>query len=179
MKLARNLILIGLLVALSVWLWRYFHPSPQDAIRRRLADVARTASYTEPGGLFARAAKAQKLASYFAPEIAVRIDLPDQTRHEAASRDEIMQRMLALRTFSRSFKLELLDPNITVGADGKSASVDLTLRAETPADQYQIVQEIKCTLRRIDGEWIIIRVETIRTLNRAPSPPRRGTPALA
>lgn len=179
MKLARRIILIGVVVALSVWLWRYFHPSPQDAIRRRLADVARTASYTEPGGLIARAAKAQKLASYFAPEVAVRIDLPDQSRHEAASRDEIMQRVLGLRSFFRSFKVELLDPNITVGADQKSAIVDLTLRVETPGDQYLIVQEIKCTLRQMDGEWIIIRVETVKTLNRAPTPRPHETPALA
>lgn len=179
MKLALRIVLFGIGVALSVWLWRYFHPSPQDAIRRRLADVARTASYTEPGGLIARAAKAQKLASYFAPEVAVRIDLPDQTRHEAASRDEIMQRMLVLRTFFRSFKVDLLDPNILLGADQKSASVDLTLRAKTAGDEFLIVQEIKCTLRQVDGEWIIIRVETVKTLNRAPTPRWRETPGFA
>lgn len=173
MKLALRIILFVIVAALGIWLWRYFHPTPQEAIRRRLADVARTASYTEPGGMIARAAKAQKLASYFAPEVAVRIDLPDQSRHEAATRDEIMQRVLGLRTFFRSFTVQLLDPNITVGADQKSAIVDLTLRAETAGDQYLIVQEIKCTMRQVDGEWIILRVDTVKTLNRAPTPRSR------
>jgi hypothetical protein len=179
MKLAGRIVLVVVVVALGLWLWRYFHPTPQEAIRRRLADLARAASYTEPGGLIARTAKAQRLAGYFAPEVAVRIDLPDQSRHEAASRDEIMRIAMALPTWFRSFKVAILDPNILLGADQKSASVDLTLRAETPGDQYLIVQEIKCTLRQVDGEWLILRVDTVRTLNRAPTPRARETPALA
>jgi hypothetical protein len=178
MKLALRVVLFLVVFALGVWLWRYFHPSPQEAIRRRLADVARAASYTEPGGMIGRAARAQKLAGYFAPEIAIRIDLPNQSSHEAASREEIMQTALRLRSVFQSFKVQLLDPNITVGADQKSAIVDLTLRAETPGDQFLVVQEIKCTLRQVDGEWIILRVDTVRTLNRAPTPRSREAPTL-
>lgn len=179
MKLALRITLVLLVVALGLWVWRYFHPSPQEAIRRRLADVARAASYTEPGGMIARAAKAQKLAGYFATEVSILIDLPGQSRHEAASRDEIMRSAIGTRNVFRSFKVQLLDPNITVGGDQKSAIVDLTLRVETPGDQYLIVQEIKCTLRQVDGEWIIVRVDTVKTLNRAPAPRSRETPALA
>ena len=179
MKFVARIILALLVVALGIWLWHYFHPTPQEAIRRRLADVARAASYTEPGGMIARAAKAQKLAGYFAPEVAVRIDLPGESRHEAASRDEIMRKAIGLRTWFHSFKIQLLDPNITIGADQKSAIVDLTFRAETAGDQYLVVQEIKCTLRQVEGEWIILRVDTVKTLNRAPTPRSRETPALA
>lgn len=178
MKIALRVISVLLVIALGIWLWRYFHPSPQEAIRRRLADVARAASFEEPGGMIARAAKAQKLASYFAPEVSIVVDLPGQSRHEAASRDEIMRHAIGLRSVFRSFKVQLLDPNITVGGDQKSASVDLTLRVETPGDQYLIVQEIKCTLRQVDGEWIILRVETVKTLNRAPTPRLTETPVL-
>ena len=126
-------------------------------------------SYKEPGGLIARAANAQKLAGYFAPEIAIRIDLPDQSRHEAASRDEIMRIAMSLPIRFRSFKVEILDPDILLGADQKSAIVDLTLRAGTAGDQYLVAQEIKCTMRQVDGEWIILRVDTVNTLNRAPT----------
>jgi len=177
-KIALRVILLLLVVALGVWLWRYFHPSPQEAIRRRLADVARAASYTEPGGMIARAAKAQKLAGYFATEVSILIDVPDQSHHEAASRDEIMRSAIGMRNVFRSFQVQLLDPNITVGGDQKSASVDLTLRVETPGDQYLIVQEIKCILRQVEGEWIILRVETVKTLNRAPTPSSPETPVL-
>jgi hypothetical protein len=83
-----------------------------------------------------------------------------------------------MRNVFRSFKVQLLDPNITVGGDQKSASVDLTLRVETPGDQYLIVQEIKCTLRQLDGEWIILRVDTVKTLNRAPTRRSTETPIL-
>lgn len=178
MKLALRIVLLATVVALGLWLWLYFHPSPEAAVRRRLAEVARAASYTEPGGLIARAARAQKLAGYFTPEVSIVIDLPGQSRHEAASRDDIMRNALGMRAYIQSLKVSLLDPDITIGADKKSALVDLTLRAETPGDQYLIVQEIKCTLREVDGEWLILRVETVRTLNRAPTPRSIDAPVL-
>jgi len=178
-KLALRIISVVVVVALGVWLWRYFHPTPEAAIRRRLADVARTVSYTGAEGFIARAAKAEKLTGYFAPEVVVRIDLPGQSRHEAASREEIMSIAMRLPTLFRSFKVALLDPNILLGADQKSAIVDLTLQAQTAGDEYLVVQEIKCTMRQVDGEWIILRVDTVKTLNRAPTPRWRGTPGLA
>ena len=31
-----------------------------------------------------------------------------------------------------------------------------------------VVQEAKFTMRAVDDDWLILRVETVRTLNRAP-----------
>ena len=57
--------------------------------------------------------------------------------------------------------------------------MELTLRAESAGDQYLVVQEMKFTLRKVDGEWLILRVETVKTLNRAPTLHRRDAPAWA
>jgi hypothetical protein len=48
----------------------YFNPGPEEAIRRRLADVASEVSFSRSGGMVARATHAQKLASYFGREVA-------------------------------------------------------------------------------------------------------------
>jgi len=179
MKRAGRIILLAVMVAGGCWLWRHFHPTPQEAIRRRIAEVAAAVSYTEPGGLIAQAVKAQKLAGYFAPEVTILIQVAGQSDYELASRGEIQRNALALRSRFHSLKVQLLDPNVLLGADQQSAIVDLTLRAETAGDEYLAVQEMKFTLRQVEGEWLIVRIETVKTLNRAPTPHARETPACA
>jgi hypothetical protein len=181
MKTVVRILLLVALVGGGVWLWMYFHPGPEETIRRRLADVAQEVSFSADEGMVAKAVHAQKLSSYFAPEVSLMIDLPEISSHEGMSRDEIMKFALALRssTFFRSLKVQCLDPVITLGADRKSAFVELTIRAETVGDKYLVVQEMKFTMKQVEGEWLIFRVETVKTLNRAPTPRQPGTPALA
>ena len=61
--------------------------------------------------------------------------------------------------------VEFLDINVTVEPDRKSAAADLTLKARVAGEKDLIVQELKFTLRKIDGTWLIIRVETVKTLS--------------
>ena len=83
------------------------------------------------------------------------------------SRDEISKFALEFRStpYFRSLKVQCLEPVIALGADQKSAIVDLTIRAETAGDKYLVVQEMKFTMKEVDGEWLILRVETVKTLN--------------
>jgi hypothetical protein len=180
MKIAIRFLLLAGLIGGGIWLWMYFHPGPEEAIRRRLADVAREVSFSGQEGMVARATHSQKLASYFGREVSLMIDLPELSSHEGMSRDEIAQLALMLRSSPafRSLKVQCLDPVITLGADGKSAIVELTIRAETVGDKYLVVQEMKFTMKEVDGEWLILRVDTVKTLNRAPAPRWGNTPAL-
>ncbi len=54
---------------------------------------------------------------------------------------------------------------LTIGPDKQSAVADFTVEARAGGDPDLIVQEMKFTLRKIDGQWLITRVETIRTLS--------------
>jgi len=165
MKMVVRVVLLAAVLGGGIWLWMYFHPGPEEAIRRRLADVAQEVSFKSGEGMLARTMHAQKLGGYFAREVSLLIDLPEISSHDSMSRDEISKFALALRSYFRSLKVQCLDPVITLGADRKSASVELTIRAETAGDKYLVVQEMKCTMKEVDGEWLILRVETVKTLN--------------
>jgi len=167
MKIAVRILLLAALIGGGIWLWTYFHPGPEKAIRRRLTEVAEQVSFNSGEGMVAKAMRSEKLASYFAREVSLMIDLPEISSHESMSRDEISKFALALRStpYFRSLKVQCLDPVIALGADQKSAIVDLTIRAETAGDKYLVVQEMKFTMKEVDGEWLILRVETVKTLN--------------
>jgi hypothetical protein len=165
MKIVVRLLLLAALVGGGIWLWMHFHPGPEKAIRRRLADVAEQVSFNSGEGMVAKTMRSEKLASYFAREVSLTIDLPEISSHESMSRDEISRFAYLLRSSFRSLKVQCLDPVITLGADQKSANVELTIRAETAGDKYLVVQEMRFTMKEVDGEWLILRAETVKTLN--------------
>jgi hypothetical protein len=180
MKIFFRVIVLAGLLALGVWLWIYYHPTPQEAIRRQLANLAEAASFEKGEGLVTRAAASQKLAGFFAPNVMMNIE-PRGIFADEVTRAEIAERAFQLRSFPdiESFKVKVLDPVITLGADKKSAIVELTIHAETAGERHLIVQEMKFMMKEVDDEWYILRVETVRTLNRAPLLPGFESPPAA
>lgn len=169
MKWTLRIVLPAILIGLGVWLWFYLHPSPQEAIRRQLKGLAEVASFEAGEGLISRASAAQKLAGYFTTEVTMNIE-PRGIFPEQITRVEIAEQALYLRMQKdiRSFKVKILDPVITLGADNKTAIVEVTLHAETEGERHLIVQEMKFMMRAVEDDWLILRMETVRTLNRAP-----------
>jgi hypothetical protein len=62
-------------------------------------------------------------------------------------------------------KVKFPDINVTVAPDKQSAVADLTVEANISGERDPMVQEMKFTLQKIDGKWLITRVETVRTIS--------------
>jgi hypothetical protein len=60
--------------------------------------------------------------------------------------------------------VEFVDVNIEISPDKKSATVNLTAKARVPGEKDWVPQELKFLLQKIEGDWLISRVETVRTL---------------
>ncbi len=165
MKIVFRLIFIAALAALGVWLWTVLFPSPEKIIRKRLAEVARTASFAPNEGPLARMINVETFAGHFSADVQVSLDTLGHERHALSGRDEIAQAAMAARNTISSLKVAFLDVNVSVSPDKQSATVDLTAKADTPSEKNFVVQEMKFTLKKIDGEWLITRVETVHTLS--------------
>ncbi len=76
MKIIFRLLLLAVVVAAGVWLWTVLFPSPEKAIRKQLAAVARDASANPNQNPLVSVANAQKLAGYFNANIEVHLDVP-------------------------------------------------------------------------------------------------------
>ena len=165
MKIVFRIVWLAVLAALGVWLWTIIFPSPQKIIRQRLEAVARRASFAPDEGTLARMASAESLASYFSTNVEINLDVPGHLRHSILGRNEITQAALAARSTASSLSVKFLDVNVTLAPDRQSAIADFTVEAHVSDDQEFFVQEMKFTLRKISGQWLITRVETIRTLS--------------
>jgi hypothetical protein len=165
MKIVFRLVLFVALLALGVWLWFVLFPSPEKVIRQRLTKLARTASFSSGESDLARLAAAQSLAGYFATNVEINLDVPGRLQHRLLGRDEIKQAAFGARSTLRGLKVQFPDINITVAPDKQSAVADLTVEANVAGEHDSIVQEMKFTFQQTDGEWLITRIETVRTLS--------------
>jgi hypothetical protein len=169
-----RLVVLAALPAVGILAWLYFFPSPERAIRKRLAEVARTCSVSANEGPMAKLQNCQKLASFCAEDVEVAIDAYGQ-RGTCTGRNEFFQTLMAVRSqLSGSLSVEFLDPVITLLPDKETAVVNLTVKGKIPNERDMMVQECKFTLKKSGRSWLIRKVETVKTLSKAPRsmPPR-------
>jgi hypothetical protein len=165
MKKPVRLILAAALVGLAIWGWRVWFPSPQNLIRARLLDLARTASF-EPGeGIIPRGLKAQRIGEYFTPDVAIGLDVRGLDPHVLQGRDEVMQAVLGAMQRLRGLKLEFVDINVTLDPGKQTAVANLTGKATIPDERDLQVQEFDFKLRKVDRTWLIYRIDTVKTLS--------------
>lgn len=165
MKIVFQALVLAALAALGVWLWTIWFLSPQKIIQRRLEIVAQRVSFTADESALARMADVQSLTGCFSTNVDVNINTREAERQDFVGRDQITQVALAARSAVGSLNVKFLDINVTVAADKQSATADLTVDANVSGQQDAIVQEMKFTFQKIDGQWLITQVETIRTLS--------------
>ena len=158
------IIRIVLLAALGIWLWTVLFPRPEKVIRRRLTVLARTVSTSANESDLARLAAARGVAGFFAANVELNVDLPELGQR-TMDREEITQLALMGRSRAGGVQVKFPDINITVAPDKQSAVADLTVEANVSGEHDSIVREMKFTLRKTDGQWLITRVETVRTLS--------------
>jgi hypothetical protein len=165
MKMVFRFVLLAAIVTAGVWLWTVFFPAPEKIIRRNLSEIARDASFEGNQNPLAGMAAVQKLAAFFSTNVIVNLDMPGREPRTFAGRDEIVQAAAAARGSLNGLKIEFLDVNVTVAPDKQSAVTDLTARAQAAGDRDFNVQEMKFTFQKTGGQWLITRVETVRTLS--------------
>jgi len=170
MKLIRRSLALLALLALALWLWSMLFPSPEKVIRKQLAGVAEAASFAGNEGPLAQAANIAALVAYFSADTQVTFDAPGHGQQILTGRNEIQLAASGARSAVRSLAVEFLDVNVTLSADKLTATVDLTAKAKVSADRNFFVQELKFVLKKINNKWLIVRVETVKTLSRVEVP---------
>lgn len=155
---------LGLLAAAAVWAKSFFFPSPDHVIRKDLARIAHAASILPNEAPLAKLAKTQTLISFFAPDVQVSVDIPGRSIQTFNGREELQQAALGVRSFMNNLRVDFLDVLITVAPDKLSAEADLTATATMPGERIPEVQELKFRFKKIERDWLVSQVETVKTL---------------
>jgi hypothetical protein len=154
-------------IGLGAWAWYVFFPSPERAIRARVDTLAKSVSFQSDDGIVARGYGAQKAAGIFTTNAEVNVDIRGYRQISLSGRDEILQGMLMSAKAFRGLKVEFTGLVITVAPDKQSAVVDLTGKGTVPGERNFEVQEFNFYFRKVDGDWQIYKVESVKTLSQS------------
>ena len=159
-----RLLLLAVVVGLMAWAWVAMHPSPEKLIRKQLDGVARAASFGPNQGALAKLAGAESLEDFFSTNVEIKIDVPGHREHRMMGRSEIPQVAMGVRASVRSLSVAFPDVTVIIDAGQETAIADVTLQVKIGGEPDMIVQEVKVALRKIKDQWLIVKVETVRTL---------------
>ena len=142
--------------------WRLLFPTPERVIRKRLAALAQTASSSSKASGLARAYNSQKVAGYFTTDGQIVINISG-FQATLTGREEMLAALMA-RPQAGGFTVEFGGIEVTVAPDNNSAVVNLTAKVNMPSERDWNPQELKLVFQKIDGAWLISRLETVKTL---------------
>jgi hypothetical protein len=165
MKTAFRLVVLAAGIALGVWLWAVLFPMPQEVIEKKIGSLATTVTVGANDSNFVRAAKAANLVDFFTTDAEIILtgtDLPDRI---LSGREEIRETALAGLTTVKALKVQFLDVTVRLAADQQSADVDCTGEVNAGDSKDFGVQELHFQFKKVDGAWLISRVETVKTLS--------------
>jgi hypothetical protein len=157
-------ILLLAVLALGFLGFRILFPSPQKVIRRQLIEMARIASFDVNESPLAKLANSQKLGSFFADNVEVTLDLPGRGQQTFSGRDELLQVASGARTQLPSLNIQFPDIAVLLASDGQTAEVNVTVKAIIGGQREMYIEEIKFSLEKLHGDWLIHRVEPVNTL---------------
>ena len=163
-KWLSRLLVAGVLVALGVWGWHIFFPSPETLIRKRLGELAKVASFSSNEGLIAKAWNASILGEFFTPDVQVTVEVPG-TQHTLSGREDLLQAAMGARNAVGSLTIEFPDINVVVAPDKNSAVVNLTAKGKVPGQRDFYMQELRMRMIKIKRNWLIDQVQTVKTLS--------------
>jgi len=164
MKLIVRLILLAGLIALGIWSWGFFFPSPQKIIENHLRKLARLASFSSKDGNFKRLADNERMGSLLAQDVHVVLDVPGGRGQTFDNREELLQAVMAARLAVKDLHAQFTDIGISLSPDRQSAVVLLTVQPKIGGEPDWIVEELQFTFKKISDDWLITGVERVKPL---------------
>ena len=162
---AVRLILAAVVVAVGIWAWKAFFPGPEKAIQKNLAQFAKAVSFSSNEGNLTRVADSQKAVSLCTTNVEISVDATGYPPQSLSGGAELFQALMLARSRLGSLEVVFLDLSISLAPNKESAVVGLTARGRSAAERDMQVMELKFTMRKVGNQWLIRKIETVKTLS--------------
>jgi hypothetical protein len=164
-----RIVIALILIALGILSWHILFPSPQTAIRSRLKNLAQVASFKPKDGNFARISKARHFPEFFTPDVVINVEIRGYGETTLTGIEQLQdaQRVVLNPQWIGGVDVELEDISVDVGADKRTAVANLTLKVTVEGQPDFIVKELNVSFKKVDRQWVIYRVDTVKTLSAA------------
>ncbi len=160
------IILAALALGATLWWgWMKLFPPEEVLIQRLIDRTAQAASFGPGQGELAKLSGASALASLFTTNAVLKIDAVGGDFSSIRGRAQIQQLALMARQQAGSLSVSFSDATITLEQpESARANLVVTARAEATRDPYY--GELKLSLVKTDGLWLIHALESVQTVRR-------------
>lgn len=165
MTRGRQILALALAVVVAVWVVRVWLPSDRQLIERQLNSLAAAASVSGAETPVVRMTGAARVAKFFTDDVIVSANDQSST---IGGRDAVMALAAQARATSGPLKVSFDDVQIAV-ADPSTATAYMTVTissADRNGSSLVDARELNVTFRKVAREWLIARVDALRTLER-------------
>jgi len=149
-------------VILGFLAWRWLFPPDEVVIRKVVKTALAAASWEQGAGNLGRLAAANRLMGLCTPEIEILLETRGARSSRIQGRDDLRQAVLAMRGQVAWLEVTVDDVEVALSDTGEGATVLLAATVRGEGASEPILQDYKLAMRKIDGEWLIDRVEPVR-----------------
>lgn len=159
-------IVLAIVVAIVAYVAWTMWPSEEGRIRARLDELAGAVSFGPEtrGSDVARLARIAGLRRFFAPDLYVDVGDPYPP---IEGRDALLGMVAKGGLPPRDVTVRFVDVHVTLDPDEAQATAYLTAEASSQTDDgaREIdARELELTLQKMNDEWVVTRVQVLRTL---------------
>ncbi len=165
----KRIVLVVALVScalLGTWLFQVLFPGDERLIRRLIAQVAETASIKPNEHPLVKLSAANKLGNCFSDHAVISYDAAGWDSRTINGREELVQIAVAARANLQDANIRLLDVYLQIDPGKQSASANVVASATINGGKEPLIQEFRITLKKFDGDWLITRADSVKTLGR-------------
>jgi hypothetical protein len=166
MKRILAILLLAAAVFGAYWLWGWMHPPPEKVIRRQMNKLADSLS-TRAEGNIARAAAVNRTLSLFTSDVFINGEGMSRVGESISGKTELQQALFAARKQLEG-EVTFEEIHVTVGPEQTNAVVTFSAVARLVDQSQPYSQDIKAQFQKIDGNWLIARVDPINPITAPP-----------
>ncbi|HVY69161.1 MAG TPA: hypothetical protein VHH73_04500 [Verrucomicrobiae bacterium] len=163
MTRAGKIIAVATLALAAFGIWWLFFPGDQRVIRSRVEKIARLASVGAGESQILRVSKTERLVDMLAADVGVSLEGTGADFTSFAGKDQFAEGLRVARLRARQAKVQLLDVVFDSEPDGQQAVTRMAALAEVDGEQNRVAQEIRISWRKVDGQWLIAKIETVKS----------------
>jgi hypothetical protein len=153
-----QVILALALIAGAFFFWRWLNPPPEKVIRARLEKLAGAISVKAGEGNIARVTAVNRAIGYFAPNVVVSLEGIPGAPDSIQGRTELQQMIMAGRSqLTGDVRFEGIF--VQVEPSGTNAWAQFGAVAQVARDKQTYSQNVKAKFAKIEGDWLIVRVD--------------------
>lgn len=133
-------------------------PNRERLIKKRLARLAEAISITAGESQLARVASASQVVDYFTPDVSLALEGVNVSIQD---RSDLREAVLAARTSMTQARFQFLNINLKFSEQEDVATAFVTILGNINQETNTFARDVKFSLRRVEGQWLIDSVKTI------------------